>query len=187
MTDESVSRAPETSASSSTAQPRAAEPQGPTTFRDVAGRDWILALTVGDLKRLRKDLGVDLLEAARGDLLSRLADDPVLLADVLAVLLAPERDAMGLSADDFRARLRGSVFDDAGACLVRALLDFFPLSQRAAALGKMQAEILRREAILREAEASLAKIEPAPQTPPLEGPGATSGASPASSDATPSR
>jgi hypothetical protein len=184
-----------TGTGSSDAQPAAAEPQARTTFRDAEGRAWLLALTVGDLKRLRKDLGVDLLDAARGDLLSRLADDPVLLADVLAVLLAPDLAAKDLAPDVFKAALRGPVFDDAGACLVRALLDFFPLSQRAAALGKMQAEILRRETILREAEASLTTLSPTPipptpapetspsavpETPPSAGPGETSGGSPAS-------
>ena len=55
-------------------------------FNDSASRTWEVTVNVGAVRRVRDILGVDLMDVAGGDLLERLADDPVLLVDVLIVL-----------------------------------------------------------------------------------------------------
>lgn len=151
------------------------------TFTDSQGRTWNVTVNVGAIKRVRDVLGVDLLDVANGDLLSRLADDPCLLVDVLFVLSKPEADAKSVSDEDFGRGMIGGVLDEASAALMKELLDFFPSAQRAKALGRMARKIVEQEAALAQAvEAMKPLIEAARETP-----GASSGNSPASSASTP--
>ena len=53
------------------------------TFVDNAGRTWTVAVNVDAIKRVRTLCNVNLLEIVEGDLLGRLANDPILLCDVL--------------------------------------------------------------------------------------------------------
>ena len=138
-------------------------------FTDSQGRTWNVTVNVGAIKRVRDVLGVDLLDVANGDLLSRLADDPCLLVDVLFVLSKPEADAKGITDEDFGRGMVGGVLDEASAALMKELLDFFPSAQRARALGKMARKLEAQQAAVAEAAAALAAI-----------PGDSSGNSPAS-------
>ena len=151
------------------------------TFTDSQGRTWNVTVNVSAIKRVRDVLGVDLLDVANNDLLSRLADDPCLLVDVFFVLSKPEADAKGVSDEDFGRGMVGGVLDEASAALMKELLDFFPSAQRAKALGRMARKIVEQEAALAQAaEAMKPLIEAAAQTP-----GGSSGNSPASSASTP--
>ena len=134
------------------------------TFTDTAGRTWTVTVTVSGIKRVRDLLTVDLLDVANGDLLSRLADDPVLLVDVLYALLKPEADARGVTDEDFGRGLAGGVLDEASSALMKGLLDFFPSAQRARALARMVRKIEEQEAAVAEATAALASIPGASST-----------------------
>ena len=144
------------------------------TFTDSQGRMWNVVINVSAIKHVRDLLGVDLLDVASGDLLSRLADDPCLLVDVLFVLCKPEADAKGVGDEDFGRGMVGGVLDEASAALMKELLDFFPSAQRAKALGKMARKITEQGAAVAEAAAAIQSM-----------PGASSGNSPASSASTP--
>ena len=64
------------------------------TFKDGKGRTWEVALNVWQMKRLRDTLGIDLVNvigtgpdgSVKVDLIDRIANDPVLLVDILWVL-----------------------------------------------------------------------------------------------------
>ena len=140
-------------------------------FTDSQGRTWSVVINVSAIKRVRDVLGVDLLDVANGDLLSRLADDPCLLVDVLFVLSKPEADAKGITDEDFGRCMVGGVLDEASAALMKELLDFFPSALRARALVKM----IRKMGEHRAAVSELA----------TETPGDSSGDSPASAASTP--
>jgi hypothetical protein len=160
------------------------------TFTDSQGRTWSLVINVSAVKRVRDVLGVDLLDVANGDLLSRLADDPCLLVDVLFALCKPEADAKGVTDEDFGRAMVGGVLDEAASALLKELLDFFPSAQRARALGRMARKIVEQEAALAQAaEAMKPLIEAARETPATKTadlrPGGSSGDSPASAAATP--
>jgi hypothetical protein len=159
------------------------------TFTDTQGRVWTIAVTVDTIKRVRALTGTDLLAVAGGDLLERLSTDPVLLADVLYAVVKPEADARQVSDADFGRALAGDVIGAATTALLEDIVDFFPGQKRrllATALQKlhavqdaaMAAAQERVEALDTAALVSAATAEP----PPL---GACSGASPASSAATP--
>ncbi|MBE3133406.1 MAG: hypothetical protein IMZ55_08020 [Acidobacteria bacterium] len=144
------------------------------TFTDSQGRTWNVVVNVSAIKRVRDLLGVDLLDVANGELLSRLADDPCLLVDVLFALCKPEADAKGVSDEDFGRGMVGGVLDEASAALMKELLDFFPSAQRARALGRMARKITEQGAAVAEAAAAIQSM-----------PGASSGNSPASAASTP--
>ena len=153
-------------------------------FTDASGRTWELTVVVSAVNRVRDLLGVDLMDVAGGDLLERLADDPVLLVDVLYVLVKPQADAKGASDEDFGRGMVGGVLDDAASALMKELLGFFPSAQRARALGKMARKIEAQQAAVAEAAAALA-VMPLPGEAAPETGGGSSGNSPASLEPTP--
>jgi len=156
------------------------------TFVDAAGRTWTVAIHVDALKRVRALAQVDLLEAVEGKLLERLTTDPVLLCDVLYALCKPEADAQKVTDEDFGRAMAGDAIDGATTALLEELVDFFPKGRRALlakALAKMrEVETLAQSLAAKRLDdpALLKKVRAA-----LEGPGDSSGTSPASSDATP--
>ena len=152
-------------------------------FTDSQGRTWPVVMNVSAIKRVRDILGVDLLDVANGDLLSRLADDPCLLVDVLFVLCKPDADAKGVTDEDFGRGMVGGALDEASSALMKELLDFFPRALHARALAKMVRKMGEQQAAATEAVAALkplAEAEAAAGTP-----GDSSGNSPASAASTP--
>ena len=143
------------------------------TFTDAGGRSWTVDVVVSAVKRVRAILGVDLLDVANGDLLSRLADDPVLLVDVLYVLLKPEADGRGVTDEDFGRALAGDVLDEASAALMKGLLDFFPSALRARALARMIRRIEEDEAARSDARTAALSISGASSTSSPDAPAST--------------
>ena len=154
-------------------------------FTDTQGRAWPIVVNVSAVKRVRDLLDVDLMDVAGGELLSRLADDPCLLVDVLYVLCRPEADTKGVSDEDFGKGMVGGVLDEAASALMKELLDFFPSAQRARALGKLVKVMEAQDAAMQEAAKALrplADAAPAAHPPadsPATKPGDSSGTLPA--------
>jgi len=154
------------------------------TFNDSQGRTWSVVINVGAIKRVRDLLGVDLLDVANGELLSRLADDPCALVDVLYVLCKPEADAKGVTDEDFGRGMVGGVLDEAASALLKELLDFFPSAQRARALGKLVKVMEAQDAAVKAAAEAIRPLA-AEAGAPAATPGDSSGNSPASAASTP--
>ncbi len=144
------------------------------TFIDNAGRTWTVAVNVDAIKRVRTLCGVNLLEIFEGDLLGRLANDPILLCDVLYAVCKPELDAKGISDEDFGRAMGGDVIEAATAAFLEEMVGFFPSPKRAVltkALGKLR--VLEERALravesrlddprlMAEVEKQLAEIETA--------------------------
>jgi hypothetical protein len=119
-----------------------------TSFTDSQGRTWVLTVNVDAIRRVRQLTDVDLLEVVGGKLLEQLAEDPVLLCDVLFALCKPEADAKQVSDEDFGRAMAGDTIEQATTALLEALADFFPgrkgelLKQAAAKLDQLQARVL---------------------------------------------
>lgn len=106
-------------------------------FRDTAGRQWQLSVTVAAMKRVHALCGVNLyqiieLDDSRSSLLDRLASDPVLLVDVLYAVCKPQADQLHVSDVDFGEAMSGSTIDDASNALLEEIVDFFPEAKRLA-------------------------------------------------------
>ena len=100
-------------------------------FRDHEGRTWTVQVTTATLKRVKSLLGLDLGRmAADGSLYKALADDPIMLCDLLYAICRPEADERKLSDEDFGRGLAGDAIDAATTALMEGLIDFFPKGRR---------------------------------------------------------
>lgn len=99
-------------------------------FKDNAGRSWAVAVNVNSIKRVKSIAQVNLLEAVEGELIAKLADDPILLCGVLWALVEPEATAAGVSDEQFGEGLAGDAIDLATAALLEEIVDFFPSGKR---------------------------------------------------------
>jgi len=128
-------------------------------FTDTAGRDWIVAVNVFSIKRVRVALEIDLTQvydADGTDILTRLANDPVALVDVLYVLCRDQAVERDLSDEDFARAVAGDVIDQATGAFVEAMIHFFPHRQ-SRPLAAIWARVTRGDE--RVAEALLDRVE----------------------------
>jgi hypothetical protein len=111
------------------------------TFKDNAGRSWVVVINVDTIRRVRALVQVDLLKVLDGELVQKLAGDPVLLCDVLYAVLKPEADAQNISDVDFGRAMAGDAIEHATQAFLDAIADFFPPGKRnvlAKMLGKLR-------------------------------------------------
>ena len=101
------------------------------SFTDNQGRSHELSVNHTSIKRVKSVLDVDLLTAVGGDMIERLATEPMLLVDVVYVLCKPRLDELGISDEQFGESMAGDAIDGATAALLGDLVDFFPQRQRA--------------------------------------------------------
>ena len=108
------------------------------TFKDCEGRTWSVTLNVLQRKRIRANLGVDLVNVialdsggkVKTDLVDRIASDPCLLVDILWVCVGDEAKAAGVTDEEFGRSLAGDSIDEATAAFLDELVDFFPGAKR---------------------------------------------------------
>ena len=107
-------------------------------FTDTKERAWEVELNVRQMKRVRDVLGIDLvnvIQAGRDgtvatDTLDRVANDPILLVDILWGLCEGQAKAAGVTDDDFGSSLAGDSIADATRAFLDELVDFFPGARR---------------------------------------------------------
>ena len=114
------------------------------TFRDTEGREWVLSLTLGSLRRIKASAGLDMLDLGQWDKQAsnpflRLSRDVVTLADTLCALCQTQMTERGISEDQFAEALGGQSIDDALIALVEEWSDFFRHARK-----ETEALILRR-------------------------------------------
>ena len=105
-----------------------------STFKDNAGRTWSVTLNVLQMKRIRAQLGIDLVNVialdsggkVKTDLVDRIASDPCLLW----VCVGDEAKAAGVTDEEFGRSLAGDSIDEATAAFLDELVDFFPGAKR---------------------------------------------------------
>ena len=108
------------------------------TFTDNKDRVWEVELNIRQMKRVRDTLGIDLVNviqagrdgAVATDTLDRVANDPILLVDILWVLCEGQAKAAGVTDDDFGSSLAGDSIADATRAFLDELVDFFPGARR---------------------------------------------------------
>ena len=146
------------------------------TFTDTQGRAWTVAITVDTIRRVRALTGTDLMGVLGGDLIQRLAADPVLLADVLYSVVKPEAEARQINDADFGRALAGDAVASATTALLEGLVAFFP---------SPRARLLRQALAKLEAWQTAALTTAEQRLTTLAAPGTSSGVSPASSGSIP--
>ena len=116
-------------------------------FKDNAGRDWSLSLTIGNAMLVKDRLGVDLLQPEVGDppLLTRLGTDEMLLAQVIAALLESQFELHKVDTAQVYQCFDGPTFARAHEAFYKELIDFFHQrgrQDRAAAVEKQKQVII---------------------------------------------
>lgn len=98
------------------------------TFRDRAGREWVVTIDVLQLERVRESTGFEI-----GKLLAEemrryveLSTDPELLCRVLFALCADQARGLRVTREDFFRALAGDELFDAWVAFQGAYLDFCP-------------------------------------------------------------
>ncbi|MCE9530350.1 MAG: hypothetical protein K8T89_04345 [Planctomycetes bacterium] len=133
------------------------------SFRDNAGRTWIIAINVTMIKRVRGLVGVDLYQLIDDGFkpMGALISDPVKLADVLYCLCKDEADTKQITDEDFGRSLYGDAITLAADAFVEELIDFFPEARTRASLRKVvTAGRTVRERILDHAERKIDAVDP---------------------------
>ena len=103
------------------------------TFKDSAGREWSIALTMGAMHALkqlpvgRDDESVDLLDPQSGEptLFIRLHTDDWLMIGVLQALLRKQMLKQGVSDEDLIDAIDGATYETARAAFFAEWSDFF--------------------------------------------------------------
>jgi len=118
-----------------------------STFTDATGERWTIEITVAEIKQLRTLLSLDLLAIMddQGQMLKRLASDPVLLVDVISVLLTEQITKRGLDERSFAARLVGEGLSNAMDALMDSIANFTP-PPRGAVIKQAWAKVQQMDA-----------------------------------------
>jgi hypothetical protein len=147
---------------------------------------------VDAIKRVRSLAGVNLIEVMAQEegasLLGRLADDPILLCDVLFAVCRPQAEAAGVTDEDFGRAMAGDAIEAATTALLEDLADFFPGTKRRVlhkVLGKLTA-FQQQAARLAEERLDSQAVETMLAST-LVGSGPSSGSLPGPSGLTPAR
>ena len=149
-------------------------------FNDANGREWRIAINVGQIKKVRDLLQLNIYELIEQnfDGLSKLMRDYVKLVDVVFVLCEEQARVAGISDVQFGESLGGQSLNDMSDAFIGALIDFFPDRRMADILRKM---VEKTEQTMQKAyERNAAKLDGLSVDTLLDSLSATSGSSPAS-------
>lgn len=136
------------------------------SFFDRRGFTWEVNINVSQVKRVKDALDVDLLRLDDENNLNRLAQDPVLLADVLFVLCSKQAKDRGVDDVQFGEQLAGDTIEDATTAFLEELVSFFP-NQKRRVLAKALDKIKAVEA--QAAEAALLRLDSAEMNEAIAG------------------
>lgn len=107
-------------------------------FTDADARTWTLEVSTVEIKRVRAELGVDLLDVGSKELWSRLTRDDELLVDILHVCCREQCEARDVDAVSFARGLRGETLDEAAEAFLEEYVAFFRRHRRAVLTAAMQ-------------------------------------------------
>lgn len=101
------------------------------TFYDREQTAWIIVLDFGLLRRIKRELSVDLLRVVDDpQSLEQLGENIETLVNVVWLCVETQAEKMNLTDEDFGSRLDGEAIDQATRALLEALVDFFPSNRR---------------------------------------------------------
>lgn len=125
-----------------------------TTFRDGAGREWSVKVTIGSLRRCLDLSGIDILnlfgqrqsaqdgeEPSPPPVLELFLDLDVLGRTLYAVC-KPDADKRGVEIDEFLDALSGDVIEEARRALLESCVTFYPSPAMRRAFRTVVTELL---------------------------------------------
>ena len=100
-------------------------------FTDNEGAEWRIVIDAVVARQVEQDTGFQVLKLYLPTEMERLADNPLLMRDVVAALCGEEIRRREMTADDFLRRLRGDALEEAMLALYREVADFMPPKKKA--------------------------------------------------------
>ena len=99
-------------------------------FHDSQNRKWSLEITVFALRKIKGELGIDLL--TNSNVMELIASDVSQLVDIIEILTRDQPGRKDISIEDFARGFSGDVLEQAADAFVEALIESFPSARRAA-------------------------------------------------------
>ena len=105
-------------------------------FKDTEGRAYSIEVNVLAIRKVRAHCNINLLDVAdasqgAGGLLAQIAEDPVLLAEILYAICVPDQEKSNEREAQFMAALSGEAVEQATMALLEGIADFFPKAKGA--------------------------------------------------------
>ena len=128
------------------------------SFKDTEGREWLVIVRTGEIKRMRDMAGVDVL-SGDGQAFNELAQNPECVANALYAVCKKQADERNIDCETFCDYIYGDVIETATSALLDAIVDFFPKARRQIlikALAKIRA---MQNLALQQAEKELDEVD----------------------------
>lgn len=114
-----------------------------STFKDKHNNNFHISITMGKVKKVKNDLGIDLLSVFSSKEQLEQINNPQTFVDLLFVLLEDQINKAYKDADDielaFADALDLDILDQATTLFTDALIDFFPEAKKSKLLRLMEA------------------------------------------------
>lgn len=129
-------------------------------FKDKLNRQWDLTINVGVVRRVRKEVDVDLGTLFDTESLNALVKDVCKFSDAIFAIVRPQAESFGVSQEDFDGMFDGDLGGAIEAAFYRALVNFFPPEKRPAAGRLLDKLKLVQAKVLEKATAQIDQIDP---------------------------
>jgi len=101
------------------------------SFKDSAGREWLVRIDVAAIRRVRSKYGIDLANVFGDEAeTAKLQSDVCATVDVIHELVIDQATTLGVTPEQFGQSLSGDALEAACEAFVGAALDFLPQSKR---------------------------------------------------------
>lgn len=95
-------------------------------WKDAEGHAYETRITVAEVRDVKTELGINLMDIATGDLLQRISEDVILLCDILYVINRSQAKEYGIDDAQFGRNLYGDALEEATRAFVEEMINFFP-------------------------------------------------------------
>lgn len=95
-------------------------------WKDAEGHAYETKITVAEIRDVKTELGINLMDIATGDLLQKISEDVILLCDILYVVNRSQAKEYGIDDAQFGRNLYGDALEEATRAFVEEMINFFP-------------------------------------------------------------
>ena len=95
-------------------------------WKDAEGHAYETRITVAEVRDVKTELGINLMDIATGDLLQRISEDVILLCDILYVVNRSQAKEYGIDDAQFGRNLYGDALEEATRAFMEEMINFFP-------------------------------------------------------------
>lgn len=95
-------------------------------WKDAEGHAYETKITVAEIRDVKTELGINLMDIATGDLLQRISEDVILLCDILYVINRSQAKEYGIDDVQFGRNLYGDALEEATRAFMEEMINFFP-------------------------------------------------------------